>query len=350
MKQISLFTFHVLRITLRTISLIGAGKTGYKPNRKGVTKMHEINITQELKMEIKYDILNLIGNTPLIRLKKVNATKAEIFAKLEFLNPSGSLKDRMALYMINMAEKKGRLKPDSTIVEATSGNTGIAFSLVGAVKGYRTIMAMPEQMTIERKQFMELFGSEVVLTSADEGIEGPIKYAEKMAKGNPSVWFPRQFENQDNIDAQKTMGKEIVRQAGKVDAFVAGVGTGGTLMGVAQALKEAEPHVKIIAVEPVESAVLSGGKPGKHQIQGIGAGFIPKLVDMDMIDDVIAVKSEDAINMAKRLAKEEGLFVGISSGACVVASLKVASKLENKAKVVTVLADSGNRYVSIFSE
>lgn len=305
--------------------------------------MHEINITKD-------NILDSIGNTPLVRLKKVNTTKAEIFAKSEFLNPSGSLKDRMALYMTNMAEKKGKLKPNSTIVEATSGNTGIAFSFVGAVKGYRTIMAMPEYMSVERKQFMELFGSEAILTPADEGIEGPIKYAEKKAEEDSSVWLPRQFENQDNIDAQKTMGEEIVSQAGKVDAFVAGIGTGGTLMGVAQVLKKANPHVKIIAVEPAESAVLSGGEPEKHQIQGIGAGFIPDLVDIDMIDDVIAVKSEDAINMAKKLVKEEGLFVGISSGACVIASLKVASNLGNKAKIVTVLADSGNRYISIFSE
>jgi len=298
---------------------------------------------------MKYNnILDTIGNTPLIRLSLANREDAVLLAKLEFLNP-GSIKDRMADYMVKMAEKRGVLNPGSTVIEATSGNTGIAFAMIAAIKGYKMIAVMPEDMSKEREQIIKAFGARVILTPAKKGPKGAIQKRNELAKQIPNSWVPDQFGNDDNIIAhQKTTGREIIEQTnGKIDVFVAGVGTGGTLMGVAKALKKFNPKTKIVAVEPAESAVLSGGKPGKHGIQGIGEGFIPSLVDLKMIDEVITVETEEARQMSRRLAREEGMLVGISSGANVMAALKVAKKLGKGNVVVTVLPDRGERYLSL---
>jgi cysteine synthase A len=286
------------------------------------------------------DMFGTVGNTPLVRI-------GDIYAKLETTNPTGSVKDRMACYMVKKAEERGELKPGSRIIEVTSGNTGISFAMISAIRGYRFTAVMPGSMSIERIKMMKAFGAEVVLTPAKEDIAGAMRKYEELAKKYPNAWLPRQFENPDNIAAhRKGLGKEILEQTGgKVGAFVAGIGTGGTLIGVAQALKKANPKVRIIGVEPAESAVLSGKKPGSHKIQGIGEGFTPKLVqdNMDMIDEVIAIKSDDAIKMSRRLAKENGILVGISSGANVLAAMQAAKKYRN---VVTVLPDRGERYLS----
>jgi len=289
---------------------------------------------------VKLDILNTIGNTPLIKIDN-------IYAKLETTNPAGSIKDRMAWYMVKKAEERGELKLGSKIIEVTSGNTGISFAMISAIRGYKFIAIMPESMSIERRKMIEAFGAEVILTPAKEDMAGAMEKYQEMIMGNKDVWLPRQFDNSDNIAAHKEgIGKEIVKQMkGQVDAFVAGVGTGGTLLGVAQALKEVNLKVKIIAVEPAESVVLSGNKPGLHKIQGIGEGFIPKIVkeNLSLIDDVIAIKSQDAINMAGKLAKDYGILVGISSGANVLAAKQISRKYKN---VVTVLPDRGERYLS----
>ena len=294
-------------------------------------------------------ILDLVGNTPVVELAKINNTKSLILAKLEALNPSGSIKDVMALYMMDMAEKKGLLKPGSTIIEATSGNTGISFAMLAPLKGCKFVAVMPEHMSKERRQMMQAFGAEVVLTPEREGFVGTLKKVEQLAKENKSVWLPRQFDNPDNIAAHKEItGKRILQQVGdRIDAFVAGVGTGGTLMGVAEALRKVYPNVKIVAVEPAESAVMSGGKPSSHLIQGIGPGFIPSLINMDLVDEAIKVKSNDAVAMTRRLMKEEGLMVGISSGANVLAALEVAQRLGKGKTIVTILPDRGERYLSM---
>jgi len=293
-------------------------------------------------------ILDAIGKTPLIKIRLANKGGATVLAKAEFLNP-GSIKDRMALYMVKMAEKRGILKPGMMIIEATSGNTGISFAMISAVKGYKMIAIMPEDMSKERQQIIKAFGAKVILTPAKKGPRGAIEKRDKGAKKFSNAWIPNQFENYDNVLAhQKTTGKEIIEQTkGKIDAFVSGVGTGGTLMGVAKALKKVNPRVKIIAVEPAESAVLSGKKPGFHGIQGIGEGFIPRLVDMKIIDEVIAVGTKEAREMTRKLARKEGLLVGISSGANIVAALKVAKKLGKGKVVITVLPDRGERYLSL---
>ncbi len=289
----------------------------------------------------KEGVLDTIGKTPLVKI-------GNIYAKLESLNPTGSIKDRMAWYMVKKAEERGELKPGSKIIEVTSGNTGIGFAMVAAVRGYKFVAIMAESMSMERVGMMKALGAEIVLTPAEDDIKGAIKKYEDIVRKNPDAWLPRQFENPDNAAAHREgLGKEIIEQTdGKIDAFVAGIGTGGTLIGVAQALKAKNPNIKIVGVEPAESAVLTGGKPGLHKIQGIGEGFVPKLVkeNMHLIDEVIAIKSDDAIEMSKKLAKQYGLMAGISSGANVLAALKIAKKCKN---VVTVLPDRGERYLSI---
>lgn len=286
--------------------------------------------------EVK-QILDLIGNTPLIKIRE------NVFAKLEAANPSGSIKDRMALYMLEMAEKNNEIKPGYEIIEATSGNTGISFAMIASLKGYRFTAIMPETLSAERRQIMRAYGATFILTpTMKDAVE---KLEEFTTKEN--VWLPRQFDNQTNVDCHgETTGKEILQQLDKIGAFVAGVGTGGTLMGVTEALRKKFPNVKIVAVEPAESAAISGGNAGLHRIQGIGPGFIPKIVDISKIDEVVKVKSDYAIEMTRKLARENGLFVGISSGANVLASLEIAKK-RPKENTVTVLPDSADRYLSM---
>ncbi len=285
-------------------------------------------------------ILGVIGKTPLIRMGK-------IYAKLETTNPSGSVKDRMAWYMVERAEKRGELKPGDKIIEVTSGNTGISFAMISAMRGYKFVAVIPKSMSIERRKMMRAFGAKIILTPAKEDMFGAVRKYKELIKKNKDVWLPRQFENPDNIAAHKKgLGGEIIKQTkGRIDAFVAGVGTGGTLIGIAQALKEISQKTKIIAVEPEESAVLSGGKPGRHQIQGIGEGFIPKIVkdNRGLIDEIITIKSQDAISMAKKLTKDYGILVGISSGSNVLAAIKISKRYKN---VVTILPDRGERYLS----
>lgn len=283
----------------------------------------------------------LVGKTPIVQIEG-------IMAKLETTNLSGSVKDRMALYMIKKAEERGELSKGKKIIEVTSGNTGIGFAMVSAIRGYKFIAIMPESMSVERRKMLEVFGAEIILTPAEKDMDGAIEKYNEIVRKNPDAWLPRQFENPDNPNAHEYgLGKEIVEQTqGQVDVFVAGIGTGGTLIGVARALKKANPNVKIVGVEPAESAVLSGGKPGLHKIQGIGEGFIPKLVkkNLDLIDEVIVIKSDDAITMSKELAKKHGLLVGISSGANFLAAKKLKERFEN---VVTILPDRGERYLSV---
>ncbi len=298
---------------------------------------------------MKNGLMRLVGNTPVVELKKVNDTTSTILAKLETLNPSGSIKDVMAFYMTDVAEKKGLLKPGSKIIEETSGNTGISFAMIAALKGYRFVAVMPENMSQERRQLIQSFGAKIVLTPEEQGFPGALEKLEQMAKENQDAWLPRQFENRDNIDAHREItGKRILQAVGKdIDVFVAGVGTGGSLMGVAEALKQANPNVKIVAVEPAESAVMSGGEPHNHIIQGIGPGFIPKLVNLDLIDEIIPIREKDAVAMARKLIREEGLMVGISSGANVLASLEIARKSGQGKTIVTLLSDRGERYLSM---
>lgn len=295
------------------------------------------------------NILGSIGNTPLVRLGRITAPEsADIFAKLELLNPSGSVKDRIALAMIEDAEREGLITPGSTIIEPTSGNTGIGLAMVCAVKGYKCIIVMPETMSLERIYTLEAYGAKVILTKGDKGMQGAIESAEDLHKKTRNSFIPHQFNNASNPAVHKrTTGAEILRQIdGPIDAFVAGVGTGGTITGVGAALKERYPSVRIIAVEPEASAVLSGKKPGVHKIQGIGAGFIPQVLDRRIIDEVIPVSDREAFETARRLGAVEGIFCGVSSGAAVAASLRVAGVLGKGKKVVTVLPDSGSRYFS----
>ena len=301
-----------------------------------------------------YDnVLEIIGNTPMVKINKLTEKNdATVLTKLEMFNPSGSIKDRIAKYMIDRAEKRGSLKSDSIIVEPTSGNTGIALAMVATIKGYKMIAVMPEGMSKEREMMIKAYGADVLIApnSGEVDVKLAIKKAEQMSKENPRVFLPNQFKNMDNVKAHKeTTGKEILDQTdGNIDAFVAGVGTGGTLVGVAQALKEKIPNVRIVAVEPANSPVLSGGKPGQHKIQGIGEGFIPDVLKsgLDLIDEIITVTDDDAINTTRRLAKEEGILAGISSGANMFAALKVAKKLGKGKVVVTIFPDRGERYFS----
>src|SRR3989338_788083 len=296
------------------------------------------------------NILELVGNTPMVRLTKVvDKASAQVLAKLEMFNPGGSVKDRIALNMIEQAEKKGLLKPGSVIVEPTSGNTGIGLAIVGAVKGYPVILTMPEAMSQERIQILESFGAKVILTSAKEGMIGAVEKAREIVATTKDAFMPQQFMNPDNPAMhRKTTAKEILRDTdGELHAFVAGVGTGGTITGVGEVLKKHNPRIKIVAVEPKTSNVLSGGKAGPHMIQGIGAGFIPEVLNRDIIDEIITVDDHDAYQMAKRLSREEGIFAGLSCGAACVGALKVAKALGPNKTVVTVFPDSGERYLSV---
>lgn len=293
--------------------------------------------------------MGLIGSTPLVKLSALSESSLNVFAKLESRNPGGSIKDRICMSMIEEAEKTGRLRPGDTILEPTSGNTGIGLSLVAAVKGYKAILIMPESMSTERFGLLASFGAEVILTPAIEGMKGSIAKAEELLEKNPQYFMPDQFSNPANPEVhRRTTAVEIWEQTeGKVDAFVAGVGTGGTITGVGEVLKKKNPKVRIVAVEPATSRVLSGGPPGPHKIQGIGAGFIPRILNRNVIDEIVPVTDDEAFEMAKFLARREGLMVGISSGANVFAAVEIARQLGPGKTVVTVLPDTGERYISI---
>ncbi len=296
------------------------------------------------------DITKLIGHTPLVKLNRLSADLfGFVVCKLEFFNPCGSLKDRIGLAMIENAEKEGLINKGTVIIEATSGNTGIGLAFVCAAKGYHLVLTMPENMSLERQKLLKFLGAEVVLSPADKGMAGAVKEAERLLEKKTGAFMPCQFSNEANPRIHRlTTGEEIWQDTeGQVDILVVGVGTGGTITGAAELLKEKKPEVEIVAVEPDKSAVLSGGKPGSHQIQGIGAGFIPEVLKRELIDEVIPVSEEQSLTTARRLAKEEGILAGVSSGAAVWAALEIASRAKNKNKmIVVILPDTGERYIS----
>lgn len=299
--------------------------------------------------KIYADILEKIGRTPLVRISKLNRGNAEVLVKVESFNPAGSVKDRIAIGMIEAAEKAGKIAPGALIIEPTSGNTGIGLALVAAVKGYRLILTMPDTMSIERRKLLAAYGAELVLTEGALGMKGAIAKAEELAQTHPGSFIPQQFDNPANPEYHKqTTAEEIWQDAGgRVDAFVAGVGTGGTLTGVGEVLKARNPDVKLIAVEPSDSPVLSGGRPGPHKIQGIGAGFVPSVLDTQIIDEIFPVGAEEAGDTARAAAKREGLLVGISSGAALFAALELSRRPEYAGKrIIALLPDTGERYLS----
>ncbi|EOO71948.1 cysteine synthase [Bacillus cereus VD021] len=299
-------------------------------------------------MRVAQSVSELIGKTPIVKLNRiVESDSADVYLKLEFMNPGSSVKDRIALAMIEDAENKGLLKEGDTIIEPTSGNTGIGLAMVAAAKGYKAILVMPETMSIERRNLLHAYGAELVLTPGPEGMGGAIRKATELAEEH-GYFIPQQFQNQANPEIHRiTTGPEIVEQMGdQLDAFIAGIGTGGTITGAGEVLKEAYKDIKIYAVEPADSPVLSGGKPGPHKIQGIGAGFVPETLDVEVYDEIIQVKTEQAFEYARRVAKEEGILVGISSGAVVYAATEVAKKLGKGKKVLVIIPSNGERYLS----
>jgi cysteine synthase A len=298
------------------------------------------------------NVTELIGNTPLVRLNNiVPAGSAEVYVKLEFMNPGSSVKDRIAISMVEVAEQEGLIKPGDTIIEPTSGNTGIGLAMVAAAKGYRSIIVMPETMSMERRNLLRAYGAELVLTPGAEGMKGAIRRAEEILAENPHYFMPQQFNNQANVKVHReTTGPEIIEAInahdGKLDAFISGIGTGGTITGAGEVLRKAFPHIQIVAVEPAASPVLSGGKPGPHKIQGIGAGFVPQILDTDVYSEIIAVETEEAFEVSRKVAKQEGILGGISTGAIVHAALKVAERLGEGKRVVAVVPSNGERYLS----
>lgn len=300
-------------------------------------------------VRVANSITELIGNTPIVKLNRLtDETSADVYLKLEYMNPGSSVKDRIGLAMIEAAEKEGKLKAGDTIIEPTSGNTGIGLAMVAAAKGLKAILVMPDTMSMERRNLLRAYGAELVLTPGAEGMKGAIKKAEELAEKH-GYFVPQQFNNPSNPEIHRqTTGKEIVEQFGddQLDAFVAGIGTGGTITGAGEVLKEAYPSIKIYAVEPSDSPVLSGGKPGPHKIQGIGAGFVPDILNTEVYDEIFPVKNEEAFEYARRAAREEGILGGISSGAAIYAALQVAKKLGKGKKVLAIIPSNGERYLS----
>lgn len=299
--------------------------------------------------KIANSVAELVGQTPIVKLNRlVDENSADVYVKLEYMNPGSSVKDRIALAMIEAAEASGELKPGSTLIEPTSGNTGIGLAMIAAAKGYKAILVMPETMSIERRNLLRAYGADLVLTPGPEGMGGAIRKAEELAKEH-GYFVPQQFKNEANPEVHRqTTGKEIVAQFGneQLDAFISGVGTGGTITGTGEVLREAYPNIKIVAVEPADSQVLAGGKPGPHKIQGIGAGFVPDILNTHIYDEIIPVQNEAAFEYARRAAKEEGILGGISSGAAISAALQVAKQLGKGKKVLAILPSNGERYLS----
>lgn len=301
-------------------------------------------------MNINENILKLIGNTPLVKINKINSGDAEIVVKVESANPGGCVKERIALAMVEDAEKKGLITKDTVIIEPTSGNTGVGLAMVAAVKGYKLILTMPDTMSVERRAILKAYGAEIVLTPGAEAMRGAIAKVEELKNEYPNVFVPQQFENSSNPDIhRRTTAQEIWNDTdGKVDIFVAGVGTGGTVTGVGEALKEKNPEIKIVAVEPADSPVLSGGKAGPHKLQGIGAGFVPKVLNTKIYDEIIKVTNEQAFETMRELASKEGILAGISSGAALFAAIELSKREENRGKrIVALLPDTGERYLSM---